>query len=113
MGTATNKSGKRKRAADRKPGRATTSKKKAKAPAAAERKPSQRGQPAGAERPAATAAASRRPTKKSSPTPNIVIDADVLEFIAALDAFKAQHGRPFPSWSEVLHVLRELGYRKH
>ncbi|MCC6786048.1 MAG: hypothetical protein IT457_24610 [Planctomycetes bacterium] len=37
---------------------------------------------------------------------------DELEFIAALDRFKKKHGRPFPTWSEVLTVLRELGYRK-
>lgn len=40
------------------------------------------------------------------------IDADALEFIDALDRFKKQHGRPFPSWSEVLYVLKELGYRR-
>jgi hypothetical protein len=40
------------------------------------------------------------------------VDADVLEFIEALDRFKKVRGRPFPSWSEVLHVLRELGYHK-
>ncbi len=40
------------------------------------------------------------------------IGPDELEFIAALDLFKKQNGRPFPSWSEVLFVLRGLGYRK-
>lgn len=40
------------------------------------------------------------------------VDADVLEFIAAIDRFKKEHGRPFPSWSEVLLVVRELGYRR-
>ena len=40
------------------------------------------------------------------------VDADVLEFIAAIDAFKQANGRPFPSWSEVLLVIRELGYRR-
>ena len=40
------------------------------------------------------------------------IDADALEFIEAIDRFKREHGRPFPSWSEVLLVLRELGYRR-
>jgi hypothetical protein len=40
------------------------------------------------------------------------VDADVLEFIAALDRFKKRNSRPFPSWSEVLLVLRELGYEK-
>ncbi len=40
------------------------------------------------------------------------VDADVLEFIAAIDEFKQKHGRPFPSWSEVLLIVRELGYRR-
>ena len=39
-------------------------------------------------------------------------DAEALEFIEAIDRFKREHGRPFPSWSEVLMVLRELGYRR-
>lgn len=40
------------------------------------------------------------------------IDAEVLQFIEAIDRFKHEHARPFPSWSEVLHILRELGYHK-
>ena len=40
------------------------------------------------------------------------VDADVLEFIAAIDRFKLENGRPFPSWSEVLLVVRQLGYRR-
>ena len=40
------------------------------------------------------------------------VDADALEFIAAIERFKRQHARPFPSWSEVLLVLRQLGYRR-
>ena len=38
---------------------------------------------------------------------------DELEFIAALDRFKKANGRPFPTWSEVLEVVRSLGYTKH
>jgi hypothetical protein len=37
---------------------------------------------------------------------------DEMEFINAINAYKAKHGRPFPTWSEVLHVLKALGYRK-
>lgn len=48
---------------------------------------------------------------RSAP-PLAEVDADVLEFIDALDRFKKQHGRPFPSWSEVLLVLRQLGYTR-
>lgn len=40
------------------------------------------------------------------------VDHEVLEFIRALDDYRKAMGRPFPSWSEVLHVLRQLGYRK-
>lgn len=40
------------------------------------------------------------------------VDTEVLAFIAAIDRFKKENGRPFPSWSEILLVLRELGYRR-
>jgi hypothetical protein len=50
-------------------------------------------------------------TARSNPL-GLEIDHEVLEFIAALERFKKQHGRPFPSWSEVLHVVRSLGYRR-
>ena len=35
-----------------------------------------------------------------------------LAFISAINAYKKQHDRPFPTWSEVLYVLRSLGYEK-
>ena len=35
-----------------------------------------------------------------------------LEFINAMNAYKQRHDRPFPTWSEVLHVVRSLGYLK-
>ncbi len=49
--------------------------------------------------------------ERSAP-PLAEVDAEALEFIEAIDRFKKQHGRPFPSWSEVLLVLRQLGYRR-
>lgn len=57
------------------------------------------------------AAAEREGPDRSAP-PLAEIDADALEFIEAIDQFKKQHGRPFPSWSEVLMVLRQLGYSR-
>lgn len=48
---------------------------------------------------------------RSAP-PMAEVDAEALEFIEAIDRFKKQHGRPFPSWSEVLMVLRQLGYSR-
>ncbi|MCB9887192.1 MAG: hypothetical protein H6838_17000 [Planctomycetes bacterium] len=65
-------------------------------------------------RPAASSskkAAAKADPERSSPA-LAEVDADVLEFIAAIDRFKQQHSRPFPSWSEVLMVVRELGYRR-
>jgi len=40
------------------------------------------------------------------------VDAEVLEFIAAIDRFKKENGRPFPSWSEILMIVRQLGYKR-
>lgn len=37
-------------------------------------------------------------------------DADEIEFLQAMDRFKRT--RPFPTWTEVLQVLKSLGYRK-
>ena len=51
-------------------------------------------------------------TTRRRTLPEIEVNPDVLEFIAAIDRFKKEHGRPFPSWSEILHIVRKLGYRK-
>jgi hypothetical protein len=45
-------------------------------------------------------------------TSEIVYDDDETEFMTAMDRFKREKRRPFPTWSEVLHVLKTLGYRK-
>lgn len=37
---------------------------------------------------------------------------DEVEFMNAMDTYKRRSGRPFPTWSEVLEVVRSLGYRK-
>ena len=38
-------------------------------------------------------------------------DEEIL-FMKAMDLYKRSNRRPFPTWSEVLEVLRSLGYRK-
>lgn len=38
-------------------------------------------------------------------------DAEI-EFMKAMDQYKRDNRRPFPTWSEVLEVLHSLGYRK-
>jgi hypothetical protein len=38
--------------------------------------------------------------------------ADEIEFMMAMDHYKRERGRPYPTWCEVLAVLKGLGYRK-
>ena len=33
-------------------------------------------------------------------------------FIKAIDAYKRVNNKPYPTWTEVLEVVRKLGYRK-
>jgi len=49
--------------------------------------------------------------KKSGCRPD-EMPADVLEFITAIDDYKRLHQRPFPTWSEVLEVVKKLGYAR-
>lgn len=37
---------------------------------------------------------------------------DEIEFMKAMDQYKRDNRRPFPTWSEVLEVLAALGYRR-
>ncbi|MFM8289804.1 MAG: hypothetical protein ACKOGA_24200 [Planctomycetaceae bacterium] len=38
--------------------------------------------------------------------------ADEIEFMKAMDDYKRRSGRNFPTWSEVLEVVRSLGYHR-
>jgi hypothetical protein len=38
-------------------------------------------------------------------------DEEII-FMKAMDTYKRANRRPFPTWSEVLEVLRSLGYRR-
>lgn len=35
-----------------------------------------------------------------------------FEFLMAIDDYKRDNARPFPTWTEVLEVIKALGYRK-
>jgi hypothetical protein len=37
---------------------------------------------------------------------------ELLAFITAIDEYKRKRGRAFPTWSEVLEVLKSLGYER-
>ena len=39
-------------------------------------------------------------------------DEAEIEFMNAMQDYKARSGRLFPTWSEVLEVLQDLGYQK-
>ncbi len=62
--------------------------------------------------PTATSAVHRAALGKRQPRPKIEIGADELEFIRAIDEYKAVHHVAFPSCSELLYVLKKLGYRR-
>jgi hypothetical protein len=38
------------------------------------------------------------------------LSTDEVEFINAINDYKTKFNRPFPTWSEVLHIMRTLGY---
>lgn len=35
-----------------------------------------------------------------------------FEFLMAIDEYKKENTRPFPTWTEILEVIKALGYRK-
>ncbi|MHC4470224.1 MAG: hypothetical protein ACYS99_04605 [Planctomycetota bacterium] len=35
-----------------------------------------------------------------------------LEFIKAVNDYKQRYNKPFPTWSEILHILKSIGYSK-
>ena len=43
---------------------------------------------------------------------NTEFGPDLLEFIDAIDRYKQEYCRPFPTWREVFYLLVKLGYRK-
>jgi hypothetical protein len=38
--------------------------------------------------------------------------AEQFEFILAVEEYKKVNKRPFPTWTEILDIVRALGYRK-
>ena len=44
--------------------------------------------------------------------PGSHIDAEQAEFLMAMDRYKRKNRRPFPTWCEVLQVVKSLGYEK-
>ncbi|MHC4953920.1 MAG: hypothetical protein ACYTGZ_08515 [Planctomycetota bacterium] len=40
------------------------------------------------------------------------LDAEVLEFINAVNEFKSVQQKPFPTWSDIHGIFTKLGYRR-
>lgn len=52
----------------------------------------------------------KRRSPKEPPEDPEVLELERLEFLKAMDRYKRKTGKTFPSWSEVLDVLRGLGW---
>ena len=40
------------------------------------------------------------------------LSSEELQFIKAIEKYKSEHNKHFLSWTEVLKIVKELGYRK-
>lgn len=40
------------------------------------------------------------------------MNQEQFEFLMAIDQYKRANQRPFPTWTEVLEVIKAIGYRK-
>lgn len=40
------------------------------------------------------------------------LSQEQFEFVMAMDEYKRANNRPFPTWTEILEVIKYLGYRK-
>src|SRR5258708_33768453 len=58
----------------------------------------------------------RKPTERRRQVDPTTCERDYTDeeiaFMKAMDQYKRDNRRPFPTWSEVLEVLAALGYRK-
>jgi hypothetical protein len=44
--------------------------------------------------------------------PGADVTPEELEFLKAMERFQSRHHRRYPTWREVLFVLKSLGYRR-
>ncbi|NRA96554.1 MAG: hypothetical protein HRU14_10140 [Planctomycetes bacterium] len=52
----------------------------------------------------------KKPERKSKFS--TAVGEEALDFIKAIEDYKAAKERPFPSWTEVLQIVKAIGYRK-
>jgi len=75
-------------------------------PAVASRRPKAAS---GAETRTSSRSAKRRSPKEPAPDPER-LEYERLQFLRAMDSFKRRTGKTFPTWTEVLEVLRSIGW---
>ena len=68
-----------------------------------------RTEAAGAETRTSSRSAKRRSPKEPEPDPAL-LELERLQFLRAMDSFKRRTGKTFPTWTEVLEVLRSIGW---
>ena len=74
----------------------------------AAKKASEDGSTSGATRTSSRSAKRRSP--KSPPEDGELLEYERLEFLKAIDGYKRKTGKTFPSWTEVLDVVRSIGW---
>ena len=52
----------------------------------------------------------KRRSPKTPPPDAGLLEVERLEFLKAMDRYKRKTGKTFPSWTEVLGVLRSIGW---
>ncbi|MCH2104811.1 MAG: hypothetical protein MK297_12490 [Planctomycetes bacterium] len=93
------------------PSKAKATKKKTTKKKAA-KKTSTKAKPAAANKRRAKKAAKTAHENNRNPIRPDEMSTDLVEFITAIDSYKRIHERPFPSWSEVLDIVKALGYTR-
>lgn len=54
----------------------------------------------------------RRVTEDRKAAEEGAMSAEQFDFLMSIDEYKRANARPFPTWTEVLEVIKALGYRK-
>ena len=54
----------------------------------------------------------RRLTEERKSAEQGNMSEEQFNFLMAIDEYKQRNSRPFPTWTEVLEVVKALGYRK-
>ena len=82
---------------------------KGEAPAADKRKSSDRRKSPGRRKADHDISEHRKVERRINEYP---MSEEELEFIKAVNDYKQRYNKPFPTWSEILHILKGIGYEK-